>query len=130
MTKQEIFDTVVKHMLTQGGRAVFVDFSGEICCVYRSLGGGKCALGCLIPDDEYRPEMERMLAPQLIRSELSPTITAMADEHGSEFLSQLQQAHDTAQSGAATEAYLRSLAGLYDLSTAVLDGQSFPVVWQ
>jgi hypothetical protein len=47
MTKQEIFDKVAAHLLTQRKRCV--NQTGD--CVYRSDDGLKCAAGCLIPDD-------------------------------------------------------------------------------
>ncbi len=52
MTPQEIFDTVVDHLLSQGKPSI----SGV--CRYRSDDGLKCAVGVLIPDSEYDFEME------------------------------------------------------------------------
>lgn len=57
-TKQQIFDQVVDHLLTQK-----VQSMGEYdTCKYRmTLDDGKvlkCAVGCLIPDDKYHPNME------------------------------------------------------------------------
>lgn len=54
-TAQEVFDQVAMHMLTQGEQSMDADRWG---CMYRGDGGLKCAAGCLIADDEYRPEME------------------------------------------------------------------------
>lgn len=54
MTKQEVFDTVKAHLLAQGDQAT-VD--GE--CVYWDRNHDmKCAVGCLIPEDKYREEIE------------------------------------------------------------------------
>jgi hypothetical protein len=55
MDPQEIFDTVAKHLLTQGKKAVD-KYTG--LCTYRAPDGLKCAVGCLIPDDVYKPEMD------------------------------------------------------------------------
>lgn len=72
MTPQEIFDTVARHLFTQGERAgrehrdehgEFYDFE----CLYRAPGGKTCAVGCLIPDDAYRPSMEGSGADLLCR---------------------------------------------------------------
>jgi len=55
MNKQEIFDKVATHLLTQ------MEKSGHIVtssCLYRSPNGLKCAIGCLIPDELYDPEFE------------------------------------------------------------------------
>lgn len=54
MTKQEIFDKVVDHLLTQGEQAL-----GEgQTCMYLTSEGLKCAVGCLIPPEKYNPEWE------------------------------------------------------------------------
>ena len=51
---QDIFDFVAAHLMTQG--VVSEDQNGQ--CVYRSPDGLKCAIGCLIPDDAYRGNLE------------------------------------------------------------------------
>lgn len=56
LDKQQMFDTVVKHLLAQGERSVAI-INYENRCMYR-FEGLKCAVGCLIPDDLYIPEME------------------------------------------------------------------------
>jgi hypothetical protein len=54
MTKQQVFDKVKAHLLTQGRRA---QQDGE--CRYRAEGGLMCAAGCLIKDKYYSgPLME------------------------------------------------------------------------
>lgn len=53
--KQEIFDKVVIHMLTQNARST--NKSGGSCS-YRGHAGKMCAVGCLIDDSEYSEEME------------------------------------------------------------------------
>ena len=57
MTKQQVFDKVATHLLTQGkaSRAVV---GGEVGCAYRGEDGTSCAVGCLLPDELYDPEME------------------------------------------------------------------------
>lgn len=64
MTAQEIFDTVINHLLQQGGPALNYNYDDEALddpvCRYRSNNGLKCAVGCLIPDDQYDPLMEGM----------------------------------------------------------------------
>lgn len=51
---QTIFDQVARHLLTQMRQSISVRGS----CVYRSEDGLKCAVGILISDKEYRPDME------------------------------------------------------------------------
>lgn len=52
-TEQEVFDQVAKHLLTQLKKSSHMDYG----CRYRlELGDGtilKCAVGCLIADNEY-----------------------------------------------------------------------------
>lgn len=54
MTAQEIFDTVAEHLLNQNAKAV------DECGVpmYYAPDGKKCAIGCLIPQELYKEEME------------------------------------------------------------------------
>jgi hypothetical protein len=59
---QKTFDTVVQHLRKQGKRAL-TDKGG---CAYRGLGGTKCAVGVLIPDDKYSESMEGLSANLLI----------------------------------------------------------------
>lgn len=53
MTNQEAFNKIVARLMDGMGQAA--DRSG---CMYRAPNGLKCAVGCLIPDDEYDPRME------------------------------------------------------------------------
>lgn len=52
-TKQEVFNQVATHLLDQNCRA---EVLGD--CRYRGADGTRCAVGCLIPDSVYRPELE------------------------------------------------------------------------
>ena len=54
LSRQEIFDKVASHLLTQGKQST--DLDGN--CLYRRADGLKCAIGCLIPDELYDVEME------------------------------------------------------------------------
>ena len=51
---QAVFDKVVKHLLTQKRRSE----SKRGGCAYRGKGGDMCAVGCLISDKAYDPEIE------------------------------------------------------------------------
>lgn len=53
MTQQETFNLVVAHLRKQGTRAMHDDN-----CAYRDDSGRKCAIGCLIPDDDYDDDLE------------------------------------------------------------------------
>lgn len=58
MTRQEIYDRVKQHLLCQGKRSM----RDEEMCAYRGIGGLKCAIGILIPDNEYKPEFDYTVA--------------------------------------------------------------------
>ena len=58
MNKQEIFDKVVNHLMTQGKRAGILGDDSVFECRYRAEDGKKCAVGCLITDDAYTPDIE------------------------------------------------------------------------
>lgn len=51
MNAQEIFDKVVNHLRKQGHRSLSED--GR--CLYRGSNGDKCAIGCIISDEDYQP---------------------------------------------------------------------------
>lgn len=58
MTDQEILDRVYPHLLTQRRKSLRkIGFDDE-GCAYRGEDGCSCAIGCLIPDDMYDPEIE------------------------------------------------------------------------
>jgi hypothetical protein len=63
MTDQEIFDTVAKHLLTQKAKAL----SENGTCAYRGENGTKCAVGCLISDEDYFPSIEGKVVTGLFR---------------------------------------------------------------
>lgn len=54
MTKQEVFNVVREHLLKQGVRSENAAGSFR----YRGPNGLMCAVGVIIPDDLYHPEME------------------------------------------------------------------------
>lgn len=75
LTAQSIFDTVAWHLIKQGRPAWAKNGSGG--CMYRTPDGLKCAIGCLIADDEYRPEYIRgRLARIAEMYKLNPAVLA------------------------------------------------------
>lgn len=110
MTKQEIFDTVVAHLRKQGRRAANLEGG----CMYRAPNGDKCAVGCLIKDDEYIPCMEkngvlRLVLKGLLPNRLKPHLELLAD---------LQNTHDNANVDftAETEAAFIRIARRFNLT--------------
>lgn len=55
---QDIFDQVVTHLLKQNKQAL----APNGACKYHTDSGLKCAVGCLISDDEYYPDMDNGLS--------------------------------------------------------------------
>lgn len=106
MTPQEVFDTVCAHLAQQGRRSVDHKDDGDGYyfarprCAYRGLGGLKCAIGCLIPDEEYDPRMEGMNATDMLRymerghKVACPNTYELLSEH-TWLVLELQCAHDT-----------------------------------
>ena len=55
MTNQEAFTTMVQHLRKQGCKS---QDEQHQTCLYRGPNGLKCAVGALIPDEEYREEWD------------------------------------------------------------------------
>jgi hypothetical protein len=103
MTPQEIFDTVAKHLFTQGKPAkqmmpVSEDHDEEdYQCRYRAADGGKCAVGVLLPDELYVESMEGQSLSGLIMNagkQGQPELPSWMEENAS-LLMDLQGAHDS-----------------------------------
>lgn len=64
-TAQQVFNQVRDHLLAQGRRSLLYpgneDRALSVQCAYRSPDGLKCAAGCLMSDEEYRPEFDSTL---------------------------------------------------------------------
>jgi hypothetical protein len=87
-TKQEVFTRVATHLLRQMQRSIGRDGS----CQYRARDGLRCAIGCLIDDDCYSPDLEG-------QSVDVPDVLAALDASGVKrgsitLLSELQGVHD------------------------------------
>lgn len=88
MTAQQKFDTVAKHLITQGTQAYA---SGE-GCQYRGPNKTACAVGCLIPDDVYNRDMEGNTVTSVLRE--FPDLMEPIIGHDIQLLVDLQQVHD------------------------------------
>lgn len=69
---QEVFDYVATHLLTQNERSIlsyddteYFEDENIIGCMYRGENGLKCAAGCLMSDEEYKPEWEGIIWAEL-----------------------------------------------------------------
>lgn len=106
MTQQEIFNKVWNHLLTQDKQAIN---DNEGVCLYRAEDGCMCAVGCLIPDELYDPDMEGLdVNNTKVRGVLEEIgLLDQADNLG--LLNSLQYIHDHVSS-AYWESHLRGVA--------------------
>ena len=92
----DVFERVKTHLLEQNERSMKEDYTS---CMYRNSSGLKCAIGCLIDDEDYDPIMEghslddtdskktRLLedalkkADSLVDIELLVNLQTLHDEH-------------------------------------------------
>jgi hypothetical protein len=109
-TAQEVFDQVVSHLRTQGKKSISLINS----CRYRHVTDDdivlRCAAGCLIGDNEYRPEFEGKSWMGLV-DKLGPFI--LPDNHA-DLIRTLQLTHDK-ESIDAWELAFKNIASDYKL---------------
>lgn len=91
MDKQQAFDAVVECLADQGGPSL--DRFGA--CMYRSEGGRRCAVGCLIPDDRYDPYWEGKRVHNV--PALLDLLKGEVGADSLDLMSALQSAHDGAR---------------------------------
>lgn len=122
MNAQEIFDTVARHLHKQGKRAGKYDNDSrdeaDFRCLYRGPEGTKCAVGCLIPDELYDPNIEGLSVSDIKDVLLKAGIGAFA------LLGQLQNVHDTAWSWEQPGGLCNRLTAVakdYGLNAAVIE---------
>lgn len=131
MTPQEIYDTVAKHLFTQGKRSGEPTDSTAFSCMYRGPGGTKCAVGAIISDEVYNPDMEGQSVVGLFDPDATAEggfeLPAWMKENLS-LLMALQDAHDYSWYWHATtsmKSRLQEVAQRHKLSAAVLDDLKF-----
>lgn len=109
---QKTFDTVARHLLTQKRRSI----NDRYRCQYRGDNGTKCAVGCLIPDADYVPDMEG-------QGVYSPAVKRVLSKQGfdPEVAYLLQHLHDWNHASLWPEA-LRECAIDQGLNPEILDG--------
>lgn len=91
MTKQEIFERVYIHLMRQGCKSVIQTPRGIDYPVYYGEYGLKCAIGCLIPQEEYQRDWERHPLERVLAR--CSTFRGIDDAHGLLFM--LRACHDT-----------------------------------
>ena len=92
---QEVFDYVASHLIRQGRQSKTDDLSYGGCS-YRGNGGTSCAVGCLIPDEEYKVVLEGLSVTELLGEKSVPTLTSLNEniEDLESMLMDLQVFHD------------------------------------
>jgi hypothetical protein len=113
MQAQDIFNTVVAHLRKQQAKSNIVSV-GRSMCVYCSPEGLKCAVGCLITDEEYSPDMETGQGVHALLADY-PKIADRLGWSNRELLESLQLVHDHYQVE-RWEDGLQSVATYYDLT--------------
>lgn len=111
MRRQEIFDAVVEHFIQQGAPAVIRLTNGGVTCCYRTIDGLKCAIGALIPDDLYVPEMEGESVSSLFHAFPLEAKAAGLSRSSARFFDALQKAHDINALGPTSDGFLERLWG-------------------
>lgn len=125
-TNQETFDRVALHLLTQNARAE--DDDGQ-CMYWDRDSGRQCAVGCLIPKDEYQKEFEGKVLFKCDPTHRIPTEPKvpstvgqfMKDKgHDLGLLYEMQNIHDTG-SVTSWKSKLLELGRKNNLLTTVID---------
>lgn len=93
MTNRELFDKVVAHLRAQNAKAQNQNYA----CMYRATDGKKCAVGCLILDKHYSPDLEGKGIWWLAVQD-SLRASGVADSQV-ELVQSLQNVHDNFQVG-------------------------------
>lgn len=93
MTPQEIYDGVKAHLRAQGVRCELS--AGKYSrCIYRGPRGLKCAIGGILPDTLYHPDMDRNSESVDQMMENRPDIKEYFGWKNKKLLSKLQDIHD------------------------------------
>jgi hypothetical protein len=128
ITAQTLFDKAVVHLFDQGRPAYVHDDKGNktSTCAYRGGGTTACAVGCMIPDDRYVPEMEEHTVDDEIVRKIMPELLPFEI-----MLYDVQSVHDVAAErktdgsfdrGSLAEA-LGIVAEKHGLSRSAIDAQ-------
>ena len=88
-TSQEVFNIVANHLLDQNKRS---DRGPVDECLYRGPNGLMCAVGVLIPDEQYHPDMEGCDAVSVLNG--YPDLEVFLG-NSTGLLHELQQCHDS-----------------------------------
>jgi hypothetical protein len=93
LSAQELFDTVATALLKQGRPSM--QTGNRSACMYRGPDDCKCAIGHLIPDEEYNSEYEFKSIAEVLQNFPIPITSEKIGGHG-RLTRALQMAHDDA----------------------------------
>jgi len=110
MTKQEIFNKVSNHLTKQNAVS-----KKNGSCAYRGEDRHMCAVGCLIPNELYKTNMENATPYSGLLDKVLETI-GMESDKGKMFLRDLQLIHDS-HDPPYWKKHLRDFAERYELTT-------------
>lgn len=114
MTKKEACDRIIEYF-SRPGAVLAVDDQNH--CYYRMPDGSghACAVGCLIPDDQYNTIMDDLRGDsQDVRELVDNGLVSCIDCSMLCFLSMIQENHDGAASVDAFLDYMYSIRGALD----------------
>lgn len=101
MNKQKVFDKVATHLLTQKRKSMKRTrkdcFDGKgVLCMYRGPNGTMCAVGCLIKDKYYDPNLEnKNVFCGEVHDVLCKSVNGFTGSQSEiRFMSDLQRIHD------------------------------------
>jgi len=125
LTKQQIFDTVATHLLTQNEKALCYpgDDGNAPSCMYLTVEGLKCAVGIFIPKSEYNSDWEHESVTGLFESYPEDMHNLGLEKKYISLLENLQNVHDSYIPD-EWDFQLRDVASIFELSTSVMEGET------
>lgn len=94
LSRQQLFDFVVKSVLAQGKPSYNITANGDILCQYRCEDGRRCAAGHVIADSEYSADFEGQSIEHVLEKIYGPECHVHAEKM--RLLADLQEVHDWA----------------------------------
>lgn len=123
MSNQEIFDRVATHLFTQGMQSI--ETRG---CLYRGPNGTKCAVGCLIADEDYDPEMDSPhRETHVMALKTSGFLPPYLQSANLTLLRELQDSHDGSANWASRDALrqrLENVVKFFNLDDSCIRNQT------
>lgn len=89
--EQSIFDKVVIHLRKQNAKSLDLITNA---CAFRGENGKKCAIGCLISDEEYTSDMESYGYLRLLEEAYPKLFVSTLDLNSKKLIGRLQRIHD------------------------------------